>query len=78
MISCTVRGVARRVAFTPMTTLVTIFFNLALPWFLWMIWRAAERADQEVATLTQHRGFAHATQNVGGETSNPESSRAAH
>jgi hypothetical protein len=59
-----------------MTTLVTALFNLALPWLLWMIWRAAERADQEVETLAQRHRFAHVTQPAGGATSKPDSSRA--
>jgi hypothetical protein len=54
---------------------MTLLFYVALPWFLWTIWRAAERADQEVETLALRHRFAHATHAAGGETSNSGSSR---
>ena len=38
-----------------MAALVTITFELALPGLLWLLWRAAERADRESATLNRTR-----------------------
>jgi cell division protein FtsX len=46
---------AERVAFLPMATIFTIALELALPGLLLLLWRAAERADQEIGALAQSR-----------------------
>jgi hypothetical protein len=38
-----------------MAAILTIVFELALPGLLWLVWREAERADQEVETLHRSR-----------------------
>ena len=45
----------KRVASVPMTTLFTIALELALPGLLLLLWRAAERADQEISALAPSR-----------------------
>jgi hypothetical protein len=47
----TARDALGRVAFAPMTAILTIACELALPGVLWMLWREAARADQEVQTM---------------------------
>jgi hypothetical protein len=38
-----------------MAAILTIVCELALPGLLWLLWRDAERADQEVETLQRLR-----------------------
>ena len=38
-----------------MAAILTIVFELALPGLLWLLWREAERSDQEVETLHRSR-----------------------
>jgi len=38
-----------------MATIVTIALELALPGLLLLLWRSAERADQEISALTEKR-----------------------
>ena len=45
----------KRVASLPMATILTIALELALPGLLLLLWRAAERADQEISALAQSR-----------------------
>ena len=45
----------KRVASVPMATLFTIALELALPGLLLLLWRAAERADQEISALARSR-----------------------
>jgi cell division protein FtsX len=42
-----------RVASVPMATIFTIALELALPGLLLLLWRAAERADQEIGAPAQ-------------------------
>jgi hypothetical protein len=53
-----------------MATVLTIALELALPALLLLLWRSAERADEEISALTQSR-FPQATSSSGSDMPKP-------
>jgi cell division protein FtsX len=54
----------------PMATILTIALELTLPALLLLLWRSAERADEEISALTQSR-FPQAASSSGSDMPKP-------